>query len=193
MYEQTQFDDFLRPWVLVATELPEVILAYPSAPRPETDYGLLNLIRSSKVGRPVGYSYEENPNTVAVDAGDESPFFEISVQEYEFTWSFQVYSRDAMTIANRLTPWMTTQTGRELLGPLNMFNIADVQRIPEMVENNWNDRATTEFRVRTYVCTGTSIHGSNTVLLGRVPVDVAESVSVVFNNNPALSLTADKP
>ena len=192
MFEQTQFD-LLRGWALAATELPEVIMAHQSAPRPETEYGLLNLIRSSKIHRPIEYQLEVNPDHAADPTG-EPPFFEISVQEFEFVWSFQVYSQNPITVGNRLNPWKTTQPGRELLGPLNMFKIGDFQRVPEMVEQNWNDRAVSELQVRTYVCSGTSTYGQNEVLLGRVPVDVAESVSVLFPGTvPALNVTADKP
>jgi len=192
MFEQTQFD-LLRPWVMKATQLDEVILAHGSAPRPVTDYAVLNLIRSSRIGHVTAFDYEENP-AHATDPVNEPPFFEIAVQEYEFTWTFQVYTQDPVNVANRLTPWHKSVAGREGLGPLNMFDIADVLRVPEMVENNWNDRATTEFRVRSYVCTGTSTFGTNEILLGRVPVDVAETVSVLFpETTPALTLTTDKP
>jgi len=190
MYEQTQFD-ILRPWIIRATELPEVILAHSGAPRPDDNYGLLNLIRSTRIGRPESYAYE--PNTDGIP-GTDVPFFEVAVQEFEFTWSFHVYAKDPINVANRLVVWAMTGAGRESLGELNMFNIADIQRIPELVENNWNDRATTELRVRSYVCTGTSNHQGNEVLLGRVPVDVAETVSVLFpGTTPALSLTTVKP
>jgi len=192
MFEQTQFD-LLRAWTIRATGLPDVVLAHQSAPRPTTDYGLLNLIRSTKIHRPVEYLFEDNTSPEAV-AGDEPPFYEIAVQEYEYTWSFQVYAQNPITVANRLTPWKTTQAGREMLGPLNMFKVGDTQKVPELVENSWNDRALLELQVRTYVCTGTSNYGVNEVMLGRVPVDVAESVSVLFpGTTPAINLTADKP
>lgn len=180
MFEQEQFD-LLRAWIMRATEVPEVIMAYPDGPRPLTDYMSLNLTRSVRIQRPMDYIVEVNPAAIPYDPNDtKEPFFTISAQEIEFVWSLHTFSKDPINLVNRLLPWQFLQQGREMLGYLNIFKIGDVQRIPERVDQNWNDRAITELIVRSYVCTGTTNYDTNTVLLGQVPTDTAEMATIVF-------------
>lgn len=193
MFEQTQFD-LLRSWVMAATDLPEVILAFPSAPRPATDYGLLNLTRSDPVGRPAEHHFEGNPEHTGVDNDPVAPLWEFITQEYEFTWSLQIYTNDPVNVANRLRPWFHSNTGREYLEPLNAFSLGSVLRVPEKVNENWQDRATTEIKVRAYVCTGATNYGNTQVLLGRVPVDVVEILNFTMTDgNTERSETVTKP
>lgn len=181
MFEQTQFD-LLRSWVIAATELDDVILAFPSAPRPTTDYGLLNLTRSDTIGRPVEIQFENNPDHTGVEDDPETPAWEFVTQEYEFIWSLQIYANDPVNVANRLRPWFHLNSGREMLAPLNVFSLGSVLRVPEKVNQNWQDRATTEIKVRAYVCTGTTNYGNTQVLLGRVPVDLVEIIDFTVDS-----------
>lgn len=194
MYEQTQFD-LLRPWIIAATELPDVILSHPSAPRPQTDYAMLNLTRSDEIGRPASFVYEDNPAHTGTTDAVNPPIWELVTQEYEFTWTLSVYARDPLTVANRLNPWRRSGAGREMLDPLNLFAMGPVNRIPEMVNNNWQERAVTELRVRAYVCTGTVDYATQTILTGRVPADVAEIVNLIVDggNGPGAPLEIAKP
>lgn len=180
VFEEQQFD-LLRAWIMKATAVPEVILAYPDAPRPDTDYMTLNLTRSNRIQRPMDWDVETNPNYVDINSTVE-PFFAVSIQEIEFVWSLHAFSKNPINLVNRLLPWQFLPQGREMLGPLNMFRIGDVQRMPERVDQQWNDRAITELFVRSYVCTGTTEYGSDTVLIGQVPTDTAEMATISFPN-----------
>lgn len=180
VFEQEQFD-LLRLWILQATKVPEVILAYPNAPRPDTDYMTLNLTRSNRIQRPMDWVIETNPDYVDTDSQVE-PYFLVSVQEIEFVWSLHAFSKNPINLVNRLLSWQFSQQGREMLGPLNMFRIGDVQRVPEVVDQHWNERAITELFVRSYVCTGTTEYGTDTVLIGQVPTDTAEMATINFPN-----------
>ena len=179
MFEQTQFD-LLRAWIIAATELDEVILAHPSAPRPQTNYAVLNLTRSDRIGRPVQQQLEANPLSVGTPP-TIAPFFEFVAQEYEFTWSLHIYSTEPITVANRLVPWFHSNTGREYLGELNAHKLGSVQKMPELVNNNWQDRSIMEMHVRSYVCTSTVDYDTQTILLGQVPVDCADIVDTIHN------------
>lgn len=181
MYERKQFN-LLRGWIMAGTSVPEVIFAHPDAPRPQTDYISLNLTRSTRIGYPMDIVYEVNPLYLGPVVAPfnpnepEHPFLARTVQEIEFVWSLHAFSRDPINLVNRLQPWWWQQQGRELLEPLNIFRIADVQRIPEFINQNWNERAVTELFVRSYVCTGTTQYGTQQVLLGHVPTDTIEMV-----------------
>lgn len=182
MFEEQQFD-LLRAWIMKATKVPEVILAYPDGPRPVTDYMSLNLTRSVRLQRPMDYVIEVNPISIPYDPTETvEPFFMISVQEIEFVWSLHAFGKQPINLVNRLLPWQDMQQGREMLGDLNIHRIADVQRVPERVDQNWNDRAITELFVRSYVCTGTTNYDTNEVLLGQVPTDTVEMATIVFPN-----------
>jgi len=173
MFEQTQFN-ILRSWLIRATELPEIIQSHGSAPRPSTDYGLLNLTRSGAIGRPIEQHFRVNPLHTGVDDQDHAPIWEYHTQEWEFTWSFNVYSRNPLNVMGRINPWFHSDTGREMLKPLNLFAMGGFKRLPEKVNENWQDRAMTEMKVRTYVCTDVTNHDSDEILMGRVPIDVVD-------------------
>lgn len=189
MFEQTQFDR-LRAWIMAATELSDVIIAHPSAPRPQTDYAVLNLRRSDRIGRPAETLWEANAAHTGVTDLVNAPLWEFVNQEYEFTWSMHIYAKDPINVANRLIPWFHSGAGREMVAPLNLFKLGDPIRVPELINQNWQDRATLDLRVRAYVCTGTTIYDSQQVLLGRVPTDMAEIAKLMMNTR---SVDIEKP
>jgi len=178
MLTQTQFN-LIRPWALMATNLPEIVLSDQSAPRPKVNYGLFNLIGSKRIGQEVDVTFEANPAWVDENS-DMPPFWYFPVQEWEFDWSFNIYSANAMDTAIRLNPWVTTQAGRESLFPLNPFPIKDFINLPELINGKFHDRVMLNIRMRVYICEGAADFNGSPVILGRVPVDVAEQANFNF-------------
>lgn len=186
MLEQMQFD-LIRNWVLAATELPEVILSHQQAPRPQNegldiDYGVLNLVQSNRIGLEIDDYYFDNPAYTGPDDLENAPEWQIVIQEHEFIWSFNIYAKNAMNVALRLTPWAKTQPGREILGALNLFSMSSPIRLPELINQVYHDRVTMNLSVRTYVCEMTQDYDGQTILLGRVPSDIVEQVTFNIDN-----------
>jgi hypothetical protein len=184
-------DDLYRTvatWVKRFSKLPKVIADRPGKPRPDSAYGMLNLIRSQRVHLPTAIEYEAIPGATA------EPFEQTPVIEWEWVFSFNVYATNATDYARRVETAGSVQAGLETLQPLTLHTSSAIRRLPEMIQGKWEDRVQMDLTFRGMARDG-------------IPVDVVEHVPVTFrapvnralpNPSPAEtylvgSLTLDKP
>lgn len=167
MTEAAQFQA-LRTWLLAITGLPEIIIAHPNAPRPAKPYGMLNLIRAERINWPDDIEYEDIPNP-----GEGFPAKQIPVEEWEWTWSFNLYGPEGTAYAARVTSASKSDAALLSLHPLSLHRTSGIRRIPELLnETTWEDRAQVDLFVR-----GILRHGFDT--------DVIESATVEFDAGTA--------
>jgi hypothetical protein len=132
----------LRAFFRAAYEL-EIISAYPNAPRPVGPYGMLNLINMKHI-RDTGCRVYEEIEDSDSDYG-QGPVVERRGQEWDWTWSVNVYARQAADIARVWStacvgyPWQYLQTTH--LAPLAVRSVSVLRILPTMVEAEFERRA----------------------------------------------------
>lgn len=160
--------------------LTDVIEARQDAPRPSTDYGYLNLLSANRVGRAEEFMFVPNPDYVDM-TGTISPFFEISQQLWEFEYTFNVYAPRSLDVLKRLEIWQQSQNGQNKIFPFNLRKLDSIVKIPELIDNTWQDRSQTTIRIQGCINTGTETDGSVTVILGRIPISSVEQANLSFS------------
>jgi hypothetical protein len=135
----TELEQFaaLRLWLLGFTGLPEIIRAHPDGPRPRGVYGMLNLIRLERVNWPDDIEYED-----AADPGsDDLPMLQVPVETWEAVWSFNIYGPNGAAILARTASAARSSAALLQLAPMVLHRTSGVRRLPELVENAWEDRS----------------------------------------------------
>jgi hypothetical protein len=140
MTELEQFTT-LRTWILAITDLPEIIRAHPDAPRPSGVYGVLNLVNANRINWPDDYDYAQLDGSTVVDTGDDYPTEQIPVEQWEYQWSFHLYGPGGADQAARLISAARSDAALLRLHPLTLHRTSMVRRVPELIENVWEERA----------------------------------------------------
>lgn len=155
----TELEQFaaLRTWLLAVTGLPEIIRAHPSGARPAGVYGMLNLIRAERVNWPDDLEYEAG--------GGGQSFDEVPVETWAWTWSFHAYGAGGADPMSRVTSAAKSSGALLSLWPLTLHETSAIRRLPELINEVWEERAQMDLTVH-----GLVRHG--------FPVDVAEGVTV---------------
>ena len=167
MNELAQFAA-LRLWLITITGLATIIRAHPNAPRPAKPYGMLNLINAQRVNWPSDTEYADIPNP-----GEGAPARQISVEEWEWTWSFHVYGDEGTGYAARITSASKSDAALLSLHPLSLHRTSGIRRIPELLnETTWEDRIQVDLFVH-----GIVRHGFET--------DIVEAVTIGFPDDDA--------
>lgn len=154
----------LRRWIMAMAEYDDdhVIIAYPGAPRPEGHYAMLNLISGGRQREMGEVIYEE------VVVGEEPRILERRAEDWEWTFSLNLYAPDAFDKARVLVNSIQTGTVHiDHLHPTVVKGASLIRRVPEMVQQTWEGRAQFDVTV------------AGTVLDGFL-IDVVEQGGILF-------------
>lgn len=174
---EAEIFDRLRPWVMAATGLPEVIADHPGAPRPSLPYGMINIIRSGPVHE---HAFDRRfaPNPAHEDDGDLQPVLERPQVEWEWMASINAYATDAGDRLRGLRMWIASPGAEALLSPLVVASASEIRRLPELVGERWEGRAQMDMTIRGLVAAD-------------VPIDVIEEATASFR--AARTVAAPQP
>jgi hypothetical protein len=179
-------------WLRQRSGLDVIIRDSLGKPRPTGPYGMVNLIRSEALFEPVTREYAVNPEHVPIPADPaterDPPFLQIPVTEWEWTFSFNIYAPSGSDAARKVLSAASVLAGVEGLLPFVLHRNSAIRRIPELVNEGWEDRVQMDLFIRGLARDG-------------VPVDVAETATIGFTGNPTASpdpvpvgsLTVTKP
>lgn len=149
------------------TGFPEIVRAHPdNGQRFPGEYGLLNLLRAQRVNNPDDLEYED---VDPFDPGAE-PALETPVQEWSWGWSFNGYGKTAADRLSRVVSATKSPAALLRLHPLTLHDTSMVRRLPQQVNNVWEDRAQMDLDVRGIVRTG-------------FPVDLVEEAPVRLDDH----------
>lgn len=171
MTEVEQFN-LLRTWLIRVTGLPEILRTHPDGgPRVFGEYGTLNLLRSQRINNPDDLEYED-----AVEPGAGEPVNEIPVQEWSWGWSLNVYGAGCADRMMWIPVAMKSPAALLRLHPLTLHDTSMIRRLPQQVNNVWEDRAQMDLDVRGIVRIGFG-------------ADLVETVPVVLSNERGVVAT----
>lgn len=168
----------LRTWLMALTGLPEIILANPNAPRPQGSYGMLNLIRMTRINWPDAYEYE-----VDEEGSTAETIFQTPIEHWRCTWSFNVYAPNAASIASLVKTADGSHAALRTLEPYTIFSTSDIRRLPELIQQTWEDRAQIDIEL-------------DAKLKRRFEIDVVETVTInaeIIDGTATGSKTVTKP
>lgn len=129
-----QIEDALYSWINNVLGVDTgVIFAYPNAPRPSSSYALINVYTNSSLG------HEES---ISVDNGDGTIDNTYS-ESKTITASVNLYYSGAYQKAITLSESLSKVTVYEALygDGLGLISITPVQKIPEQIDQKWEERA----------------------------------------------------
>lgn len=154
---QSAVESRVRLWAVAVTGA-QVIFAYPGAPRPPVPYVMLNLIRGECV-REIGRVVYE-PKEMVIDGETVERFIERRASDWEWTFSVHAYGAAAFDVARRLVSSLGNVTvGMDHLAPLVVRDPvfgrrSPINRVPELVNEAWENRATFTLTVAGLVLDG---------------------------------------
>lgn len=155
-------------WTKHRSGLPIVIRDRQGSPRPPTpNYGMVNLISLDAIGLPQELEYAANLEPGAGTTAE--PFLQIPVIEWESVFSFNVYGPGASDYARKVATAGSVLAGGEGLLPLTLFRASAIRRIPELVNQVWENRVQVDLVMRHLERDG-------------VPVDIVETAEVDITN-----------
>lgn len=159
----------LHPWLRAATGI-EVIEAHSNAPTPAGAYLSVNMyLATPRTQYATQMNYEEAP----IASGDGiKDLFQVPVIEMEWVYSLNIYAENSVDFGRRIISWCMSDGAALLLYPLMAQPVERVRRLPEMVENKWQDRSQLDLTIRGFVKRGVITDGDGQEIeIGRIPVD----------------------
>lgn len=167
---QTEIENKARLWLI--EHLPDIdadkfIFDHQGGNRPDGVYVMLNLIRSNQIAPIEDEAFADEAAFNGTDAGPPA-FWHLMCGEWEWTFSINVYSKtaiDSLAIVKVAAQMVEAETA---LDPLLIFDSSEIRRVPELINEIWEERAQMDIAIRGYVNT-----------LG-VLVDSIEDVTIEF-------------
>lgn len=123
------------------------IAAHESGPRPELPYGMVNLTGLREVrSNPQKIDWVRHPDG---EGGESNRSTATPLIETEWQFSIHVFGKNA---SDYLRPVRSavhlSQANEPLLPNLVIFDISQVRKLPEYINEEWEDRAQLDFLVR---------------------------------------------
>lgn len=155
---QDAVEQRVRNWAVAVLGV-NTIFAHPNAPRPPKPYCMLNLISGECVREtgPVVYEEVQDEDT---GTGGEERIVERRASDWEWTFSVHLYGDSAMDMARTLTSSLGVLTVvQDHLHPLAVrapvFGRRTlIRRVPELVNETWENRANFDLTVAGIVLDG---------------------------------------
>lgn len=124
-------ENALRVWAAGVTGI-EVIFANPNAPRPLTPYVLINVFQNSVIGT------REAESTLKIDDSADIDYSNVEL----LSVSINTYYANAYMLATKLKDSLgrVTATDQLFAAGLGYSRAGTVQYIPEIINNQWEDR-----------------------------------------------------
>lgn len=138
----------MRTWLIHEAGLPEVILAHDGAMSPNETYASLNMLGAARIGRGLERRLVLDEN--GEDNSEEYPADEVVTEEWAYQWSLNIYGQGAAFIARRVKSLSETNAALDRALPITPCNFSDIRRIPERVNETWQDRAQMDFEIRVF-------------------------------------------
>lgn len=128
----TEIEDTIYSWINGILGF-DAIFAYPDAPRPSTSYVLINFLTDIKTG---------THETIGVLQGDDSTNNTYSSLD-EITISINTYYNGAFQKAVDIQKSLMLISVEDLLNDngLGFLNHTQIQKIPEIIDKKWEERA----------------------------------------------------
>lgn len=128
----TDIENAIRDWIVTETSV-ETIFAYPNAPRPKTQYVLVNMLTTSREGthETIG---EIQPNFSTVNEYSSQKQVFVSINTY-YTGAFQL-AEEIINSLNKVTVYEDLYAKG-----LGYVVTSDIQKIDELIDENWEERA----------------------------------------------------
>lgn len=171
MSEVTQFA-MMRKWLLDATRLPDIVLAHQDAPRPSTDYGVLNVLLVEELPGTWCSEYIDEENEENIQ--EPAHYFQPRVERW--VWRFEAVSRYPLDVLRRVPPWQKSDAGQLYVYPNVIHSIAAPVRVPEIVDNHTVARAYVDITMHVVVR-----EPYFDVFTGAVPVDEIDTATIGYN------------
>lgn len=132
MLNISSIEDALYTWVYGVTGI-ETIFAHQNAPRPAGQYNLINIYQSNPRG------IEESATTILPNKTIDIDYSNIE----ELSVSINTYRQDAFQVATKIKDSLGRLTVREVLfaSGLGYVKANMVQEIPEVINDEWEERA----------------------------------------------------
>jgi hypothetical protein len=149
---QSKIEDLIVAWSNAIAEI-MTIVAHPNAPRPAaSSYAAVNIISSGRRRkRSLGPIYYED----VVDGEGVDRVVQTNAEEWEWTASIGIYGVGALDYARRLVNSLEIGTNIiDYFTPLHVAEVSLVRRIPELVENEWENRANFDLTLHGVVLDG---------------------------------------
>ena len=175
MTDQVTVEDKLRAWVLFHLKNDrEVIFDHQNGDRPTGSYVMLNMIEAKRIQMRMDVDYTAN---AAYDgtAGGEAELNAFPCAEWEWRFSVNAYSVDALNTLSTLKSAAEIDEVESGLLPMIVFDVSDIRRLPELINERWEERAQMDVALRGYVNTRGTL------------VDVIETVNIEFNRTGHVS------
>lgn len=133
MLDITAIEDALYAWINIIDSSIETIFAHPNAPRPKTQYALINILESNALGR------EEHKDTLLVDNSIDVDYSNIE----ELFVTINTYYDGAYQLATKLKNSLGRITIQEQLfaAGLGYNTTSEVRDIPEEIDKKFEQRA----------------------------------------------------
>lgn len=166
-------------WLRLRSGLSVIIRDRLGQPRPSGVYGMVNLIRGEALNGPSEIEYTDNPlfTPLALSTSPE-PHFQVPVVAWEWTFSFNVYAPSAVDYIRKVANAAMINIGLEPLLPLTVNRVSAIRRIPELINQVWEDRCQIDL----------FIHG---LARDGVSVDVIETVDPAWSGNLNVAAPGD--
>ena len=175
MTDQVTVENKLREWVLFHLKSDrEVIFDSQNGDRPTGSYVMLNMIDAKRIQMRMDVEYAVNPAFDGTDA-NEAELEASPCAEWEWNFSVNAYSVDAMNALSTLKSAAEIDEIESGLLPLIVFNVSDIRRLPELINERWEERAQMDVALRGYVNTRGTL------------VDTIEEVNIEFNRTGHVS------
>ena len=128
----TEIEDIIYDWINGILSM-QAIFAYPDVPRPTTSYVLINFLTDLEKGR------HETIGVLKVDDSTDNTYSSLN----EVTFSINTYYDGAFQKAVDIQKSLMLLSVRDLLNDngLGFLNYTQIQKIPEIVDKKWEERA----------------------------------------------------
>ena len=175
MTDQVTVENKLREWVLFHLQSDrEVIFDSQNGDRPTGSYVMLNMIEAKRIQMRMDVDYDVNPAFDGTDAND-AELMANPCAEWEWNFSVNAYSVDAINTLSTLKSAAEIDEIESGLLPLIVFNVSDIRRLPELINERWEERAQMDVALRGYVNTRGTL------------VDTVEEVNIEFTRSGHVS------
>ncbi|MCB1423153.1 MAG: hypothetical protein KDJ69_11955 [Nitratireductor sp.] len=145
---QEETENKLRSWILAHADVEEVIVDHPGGSRPDGAYIMINLLRSDRIQLPMGRSFAE------IDEPGDGPAFKHNLAgEWQWDFSVNAYAQNATDLLAALKVAGEMNEVEFDLYPLILFASGTVIRLPELINERWEERAQMDVSLRGYINT----------------------------------------